>query len=82
MHSTKIITAECVVYHMPDVRRKQAAGQGPPFEDVCTCKRCDHGLARDCSKAGCRCCKAENHSMIMDGIEGFAPTDSRGGRNS
>jgi hypothetical protein len=46
-----------------------------PFESVCTCKKCDHGLARDCVKSGCGCCKKENHSMVMDGIEGFLPTD-------
>jgi hypothetical protein len=46
-----------------------------PFESVCTCKGCDHGLARDCVKSGCKCCKKENHSMVMDGIEGFSPTD-------
>jgi hypothetical protein len=48
-----------------------------PFESVCTCKECDHGLARDCAKSGCRCCKKENHSMVMDGIEGFLPTDRK-----
>lgn len=47
-----------------------------PFESVCTCKTCDHGLARDCAKSGCTCCNKENHSMVMDGIEGFLPTDS------
>jgi hypothetical protein len=46
-----------------------------PFESVCTCKSCGHGLARDCVKSGCRCCKKENHAMVMDGIEGFLPTD-------
>jgi hypothetical protein len=46
-----------------------------PFETVCTCKGCDHGLARDCLKADCGCCKKESHSMVMDGIEGFLPTD-------
>lgn len=46
-----------------------------PYESVCTCKMCNHGSARDCSKSGCKCCKKENHSMIMDGIEGFYSTD-------
>lgn len=41
-----------------------------PFESVCTCKKCDHGLARDCVKSGCKCCKKENHSMVMDGDSG------------
>ena len=47
-----------------------------PFENVCTCKICDHGLARDCAKSGCICCnKEKDHSMVMDGIEGFFPSD-------
>jgi len=45
------------------------------FENVCTCKACNHDLARDCFKVKCRCCTIENHTMIMDGIEGFVPTD-------
>ncbi len=47
-----------------------------PFESVCTCKGCNHDLARDCAKSGCMCCKKQDHSMVMDGIEGFLPTDS------
>ncbi|HEX7033833.1 MAG TPA: hypothetical protein VF172_12615 [Nitrososphaera sp.] len=46
-----------------------------PFENVCTCKGCKHDLARDCAKSGCMCCKRQDHSMVMDGIEGFLPTD-------
>ena len=46
-----------------------------PFETVCTCEICNHGLARDCAKSECKCCTNENHSMVMDGIEGFLPTD-------
>lgn len=46
-----------------------------PYENVCTCKICNHGSARDCSKSGCTCCKKGNHSMIMDGIESFYSTD-------
>jgi hypothetical protein len=46
-----------------------------PFESICTCKGCNHGLARDCAKSGCRCCKKDDHSMAMDRIEGFMPTD-------
>lgn len=46
-----------------------------PYESICTCKMCNHGSARDCSKSGCKCCKKENHSMIMNGMEGFYSTD-------
>ncbi len=48
-----------------------------PFESVCTCQACNHDLARDCAKSGCTCCKKQDHSMVMDGIEGFSPTDDR-----
>ena len=34
-------------------------------DSVCTCKLCDHRIASDCIKANC------NHSMVLDGIEGF-----------
>ena len=41
------------------------------LENVCTCKECSHDYARDCT--ACICCKPDNHSMVLDGIEGFAP---------
>lgn len=43
------------------------------LDSVCTCKICnkDHSLAKDCVSNGCTCCDASNHSMVMDGIEGF-----------
>ncbi|HEY5631168.1 MAG TPA: hypothetical protein VIR31_03490 [Nitrososphaeraceae archaeon] len=48
-----------------------------PLDSACTCKRCDHGLGRDCLKVKCTCCKEYNHSMVLDGIEGFPPTQSQ-----
>ena len=53
-----------------------------PFESVCTCKKCNHNLARDCVKSGCSCCRNESHSLVMDNIEGFLPTDRREERSS
>jgi hypothetical protein len=47
------------------------------LDSVCTCQRCDHGLARDCLKVECICCKDYNHSMVLDGIEGFPPTQNQ-----
>ncbi len=44
---------------------------------ICTCKSCNHEIAMDCMKAGCTCCKKINHSMILDGIEGFASLKSK-----
>ena len=41
-------------------------------DSVCTCKLCDHMIAADCFKANCNCCTDVNHSMVLDGIEGFA----------
>jgi dienelactone hydrolase len=46
------------------------------LDSVCTCQTCDHGLARDCLKVRCICCKDYNHSMVLDGIEGFPPTQN------
>lgn len=63
--------------HQGGIRSKHSVSDARqvPFESVCTCKKCDHGLARDCAKSRCMCCKNENHSMVMDGIEGFLPID-------
>ncbi len=46
-------------------------------DSVCTCQSCNHGLARDCLKFRCVCCKDYNHSMVLDGIEGFPPTQNQ-----
>ena len=45
-----------------------------PFDSVCTCTMCSHGLVRDCLKVRCTCCKEASHSMILDGMQGFPPT--------
>jgi hypothetical protein len=45
------------------------------YEDICTCKKCKHGLVRDCKKSHCKCCIKEDHDLVLDGIEGFMPTD-------
>jgi hypothetical protein len=42
-------------------------------DSICTCISCDHKVALACMKADCSCCKETNHSMILDGIEGFTP---------
>jgi hypothetical protein len=40
-------------------------------DSVCTCRSCDHKIASECIKSSCVCCKAADHSMILDGMEGF-----------
>jgi hypothetical protein len=48
------------------------ASKAKQFSDsVCTCKICDHKVASDCMKSNCNCCTSSNHSMVLDGIEGF-----------
>jgi hypothetical protein len=47
----------------------------PGYDNMCACKRCDHDLARDCLKVRCTCCKENDHSMVLDGIQGFFSTD-------
>lgn len=49
----------------------------PSRDAICTCKMCDHEIARDCLKSACICCKETDHSMIMDGIEGFVSTTQK-----
>ena len=44
---------------------------GVALDSICTCKICDHDLARDCISGDCSCCSGSDHSMVMDGMEGF-----------
>jgi hypothetical protein len=41
------------------------------LDSICSCKICNHSLARDCTDIGCNCCSTSNHMMVMDGIQGF-----------
>ncbi len=47
------------------------------LDNVCTCQSCNHGLARDCLKVKCICCNDYDHSMVLDGIEGFPSTQNQ-----
>lgn len=40
-------------------------------DSVCTCPSCDHKIASECVKTNCSCCKEIDHSMVLDGMEGF-----------
>lgn len=46
---------------------------GVSLDSICTCKICDHDLARDCISGDCSCCSGSNHLKVMDGMEGFLP---------
>jgi hypothetical protein len=41
------------------------------YDSVCTCRKCKHNMAKECFKLKCICCNISEHSMIMDGFEGF-----------
>ncbi len=41
------------------------------YDSVCNCSKCHNNMAQECFKAKCTCCKSSEHSMIMDGFEGF-----------
>jgi hypothetical protein len=45
------------------------------LDSICSCKVCNHSLARDCTDIGCSCCSRGNHMMVMDGIQGFLPEE-------
>ena len=49
-------------------------------DSICNCASCNHKVASECIKVNCNCCKEINHSMVLDGIEGFTPQKSA--RNS
>jgi hypothetical protein len=42
------------------------------IDSVCTCRSCDHRIASECANSNCICCKENDHSMVLDGMEGFA----------
>lgn len=44
------------------------------YDSICTCKECHHKMAKYCFEFDCRCCKIDDHSMIMNGIKGFETT--------
>lgn len=46
-------------------------------DTVCTCQECNHNLARDCIKLKCTCCKADTHSMVLDGMIGYGTTHKK-----
>lgn len=41
-------------------------------DSICTCKSCNHAVALDCINADCICCRETDHTMVLDGIEGFS----------
>jgi hypothetical protein len=47
-------------------------------DSVCTCKSCNHRIGSDCINANCNCCTDANHSLVLDGIEGFTHHDKTG----
>ena len=53
------------------MRENNRLRSGGFYDSVCTCKKCNHNMARDCFKVKCNCCELPEHSMIMDGLEGF-----------
>ena len=64
--------------NIDDIKSPEPQNHSHPSRDaICTCKTCNHEIARDCLKSNCSCCKETNHSMIMDGIEGFVTTSKK-----
>ena len=41
-------------------------------DSTCTCKYCNHAVGLDCISANCTCCRETDHSMVLDGMEGFS----------
>lgn len=58
---------------MESVRRSDAVY----LDSICTCRTCNHKLTKNCIEASCTCCTEANHSMVLDGIEGFAPPNKK-----
>lgn len=47
------------------------------LDSLCTCKICDHRLTRNCVEESCTCCGKNDHSMVLDGIEGFVADNEK-----
>ena len=48
------------------------AAKATGFNDsICNCASCGHKVVSECMKVRCSCCREINHSMVLDGIEGF-----------
>ena len=45
------------------------------LDNICSCKVCNHSLARDCTVIDCSCCNTSNYMMVIDGIQGFLPSE-------
>ena len=43
-------------------------------DSACACRFCDHKITSECIKSSCSCCKEADHSVVLDGMEGFAST--------
>ncbi len=39
--------------------------------------RCGHKMSRYCFKLNCSCCEKDDHTAVMDGIEGFELKDKK-----
>jgi hypothetical protein len=50
----------------------ESANKTQFVDSVCTCKSCNHAIALDCLVANCTCCIETDHSMVLDGMEGFS----------
>ena len=53
---------------MTEINKGQPGGF---YDSICSCSKCDHKTSRECFQIKCNCCKTEDHSMIMNGFEGF-----------
>jgi len=45
-------------------------------DSICNCTSCNHKVASESMKVNCSCCREINHSIVLDGIEGFTPQEN------
>ena len=50
--------------------------KGGFYDSICNCTICGHKMSRNCFKLNCSCCKKADHTVVMDGIEGFELNDN------
>ena len=50
--------------------------EGGFYDSICSCTRCGH-KSRHCFKLNCSCCEKDDHTAVMDGIEGLELKDKK-----
>ena len=51
--------------------------EGGFYDSICSCTKCAHKMSRYCFKLNCSFCEKDDHTAVMDRIEGFELKDKK-----